>query len=361
MIAGIVVLLLALGPFVLALWNLTLFRTPAPASRREPISVIIPARNEEANIAAACACVLASEGAEIDLIVVDDHSTDATPAILRTIGDARLRVLVPPPLPPGWTGKQHACASGAAAARHDLLLFVDADVRLGADALSRVIGFMQREAVGLGSGFPRELCSGLADGLLLPLIHFLLLGFLPIVCMRRLVSPALGAGCGQLIAARRDAYQRAGGHAAVRHSMHDGLTLPRAFRAAGVQTGIFDASRFARCQMYGSTAALLEGLLKNATEGMAKPLALPVWTILLGAGQVAPVIIAAVSPTWPALLAVAMTIGLRLILALRFRAPAWSALLHPAGVAALLAVQWVALIRQRRGRPATWRGRAYAP
>lgn len=361
MIGGLVVLLLAGVPFGLALWNLALFRTPPRALVRERVSVIIPARNEEANIAAACVCVLASKDVDVELVVVDDHSTDATAAILRTIADPRLRVVAPPPLPLGWTGKQHACASGAAAAAHDLLLFIDADVRLGSDALSRIAGFMQCHPVGLGSGFPRELCNGLADGLLLPLIHFLLLGFLPIALMRRSLAPALGAGCGQLIAARRDAYRRAGGHGAIRHSMHDGITLPRAFRAAGIQTGIFDASRFARCQMYGSTPALFEGLLKNATEGMAKPIALPVWSVILGLGQVAPAVVALCTPVWPAFLALALTIGLRLILALRFRAPLWSAILHPAGVAVLLAVQWIALIRQRRGRPATWRGRAYAP
>jgi hypothetical protein len=281
--------------------------------------------------------------------------------VLAAIRDPRLVVAQTPPLPPGWTGKQHACAAGAARARHELILFVDADVRLAPDALSRIAGYMQREDVGLASGFPRELCGGFADALLLPLIHFLLLGFLPIFAMRRLISSALGAGCGQMIVVRRQAYLRAGGHGAVRHSMHDGIMLPRAFRAAGIMTGIFDASRFASCRMYADRASLIEGLLKNATEGMARPLALPVWTGLLGLGQVLPVLILITAPSWPAALALALGLGTRLVLAARFGAPGWSALLHPLGVTALLALQWVALARQARGRPATWRGRAYAP
>ena len=220
---------------------------------------------------------------------------------------------------------------------------------------------MQREAVGLGSGFPREIAGGVADGLLLPLIHFLLLGFLPIAAMRRSISPALGAGCGQLIAVRREAYRQAGGHAAVARSMHDGIMLPRAFRRAAIMTGIFDASRIASCQMYGSTGALIEGLLKNATEGMAKPVALPVWTVLLGWGQVLPLPLMLFSPDWLAALALALGIGTRLVMAVRFGAPAWSAILHPVGVAAFLVIQWIALVRQIGGRPATWRGRAYVP
>lgn len=352
-------LFLAVGPAVLALANLATFARPVRAAGRTAISVVIPVRNEEDNIAAAVGCVLASPHADVDLVVMDDHSTDGTRAVLAGIEDKRLRVCDVPALPPGWTGKQHACAAGARLARHELVVFIDADLRLAPDALARIAGFMQREDVGLASGFPREVTTGLADGMLLPLIHFLLLGFLPIPAMRRSSSPALGAGCGQMIAVQRGAYVRAGGHAAVPATMHDGLMLPRAFRRAGIMTGIFDASSFASCRMYGSGGALLEGLLKNATEGMAKPIALPVWTVLLGGGQVLPVLLVFLAPGWPAGIALLLGIGTRLILAVRFGSPVWSAFLHPFGVAALLAVQWTALIRQWRGRPMTWRGRAY--
>ena len=92
---------------------------------------------------------------------------------------------------------------------------------------------------------------------------------------------------------------------------------------------------------------------------MAKPLALPVWTALLGFGHLLPLALVLLSPSplaWAALLLGLVT---RLVLALRFRAPLWSALLHPAGVALLLAIQWVALLRQAVGSSTTWRGRSY--
>ena len=195
--------------------------------------MLIPARNEEANIAAACAAVLANEGVELELIVLDDASTDRTPEILRGIADPRLRVAAAPPLPPGWSGKQHACHVLGGLARHELMVFVDADVRLAPDALARMAGFMQRNRVGLASGFPAQVTLTWSEQLFLPLIHFLLIGFLPMAAMRRSLSPGLGAGCGQLFIARRAAYLRAGGHAAIRASLHDGLTLPRAFRRVG--------------------------------------------------------------------------------------------------------------------------------
>ena len=354
-----IALFLAAGPAVLALVNLCLYRVPAPAAARPAVSVLIPARNEEANIGPATAAILASEGVELELIVLDDASTDRTRAILEAIPDPRLTVAAAPALPPGWSGKQHACAALAKLAQHELMVFVDADVRLAPDALVRMAGFMERHQVGLASGFPRQVTRTWSEQLLIPLIHFLLLGFLPMAAMMRSASPGLGAGCGQLFIARRDAYEAAGGHGAIRTSLHDGIKLPRAFRRAGSLTGLFDASPFATCRMYATAAQVWEGLTKNATEGMARPGPLPVWTVILAGGQVVPLPLLVWEPSWPAGLALACGVGLRLVLAVRFRQPWLSAVLHPFGVVALLVVQWSALIRAARGRPATWRGRAY--
>ncbi|WP_158747214.1 glycosyltransferase family 2 protein [Acidisphaera sp. L21] len=356
---GIVTLVLAFGPFVLTLLNLHELATPAPTTLPHKISVLIPARNEEANIGPAIAAILSNTGVEIELVVLNDGSTDRTADILREIPDPRLRVISGPALPAGWSGKQHACAILGRAAQHDLLVFVDADVRLAPESLSRMAGFMDRNPVGLASGFPQQAVHTWSEQLLLPLIHFLLVGFLPMPMMRRSPSVALGAGCGQLFIARRAAYDRAGGHGAIRASLHDGLTLPRAFRRAGEMTGLFDATSFATCRMYSSAAELWSGLGKNATEGMAKPVALLAWTALLVGGQILPAILMLAAPSSPAMLALVMGIGMRLLLAARFRQPVLSALVHPVGVAGLLVVQWAALLRMLRGRPATWRGRAY--
>lgn len=347
---------LAALPLCLAIDNLRRLRKPLPAQGSPGISVLIPARNEAANIGAATACVLASQGVNIELCVLDDGSIDATGSILAAIADPRLRVLSGEALPAGWSGKQYACARLAEAARHDLLVFVDADVRLAPDALSRMAGFMQRNDVGLASGFPRQVTIGWAEWLLLPLIHFLVIGYLPIGMMQRDPAAKFGVGCGQLFIARAASYRLAGGHAAIRASLHDGVTLPRAFRHAGIMTGLFDATDLAVCRMYDSTRGVWEGLTKNATEGMAKPAALPVWTLLLAGGHILPFLLL---PAPLALAGCACAWIFRAILAVRFRQPWISAMLHPIGVTALLALQYAALLRAATGVKATWRGRAY--
>ncbi len=355
-------LALAALPLSLLLVNLVVYRRPPRSRGRPQVSVLIPARDEEGNIGDAVRSVLASEGVALELIVLDDHSVDRTAAILGAIADARVRVALAPPLPPGWAGKQHACAALASLASHELMVFLDADVRLAPDALARMAGFMERRPqVGLASGLPHEITRGWSEVLLLPLIHFLLLCYLPIPLGMLSRAPGLGAGCGQLFVARASAYARAGGHEAIRSSRHDGLMLPRAFRRAGIATGLFDATELASCRMYASAALLWEGLTKNATEGMATPVGLPVWTVLLGLGHVLPLPLLIVAPSPAAAAALACGLASRLLLALRFRQSLIGAVLHPVSVAALLFVQWASLLRAWRGVPATWRGRSYPP
>ena len=356
---------LAALPLAIAVANLFLLRRPDPAADRPSVSVLIPARDEEANIADAVAHVLTNRDVEIELLVLDDGSTDATAAILAAIGDPRLDVLRGEGvLPPGWSGKQYACKRLAARARHDLIVFVDADVRLAPDALARLAGAMQADpSLGLASGVPLQVTRSWSERLLLPLIHLLLFGYRPIWLDRGRTMPGFAAGCGQLFIARRQAYLATGGHDAIRASLHDGLTLPRAFRRAGFATGLFDATSLASCRMYSNATDLWSGLGKNATEGMATTRALPLWTVLLGGGHVLPfLLLLRPGPrSRPAALAACCSLGLRLLLAARFRHSLRGAMLHPIGVAALLARQWSALAAARAGRPTQWRGRTYQP
>lgn len=355
---------LSMSPAVMIAWNMTLFRRPprhAPAGLG--VSVIVPARDEAANIGDCLAALRASPGEAIEILVVDDHSTDATPAIVaaHAAEDPRVRLVTPPPLPPGWAGKPHACLAGARAANRDTLLFIDADVRLAPGAVQRLGGELARQQVALASGFPRELTGTLGEALLVPLIHLLLLGYLPFALMRTRREEGFGAGCGQIMVADAAVYHAVGGHGAVRRTWHDGVTFPRAFRARGYMTGLFDATLDAQCRMYVGLPATWHGFAKNAREGLAKPAALPVWTVLLAGGWVLPWLAAALPGgggfatafLWCGL---AASLLARVALGLRFRQGLAAVLLTPFGIVAMLALQWAALLGAA-GRSGNWRGR----
>ena len=355
----------------------------SPESSTLPaVSILIPARNEAHGIAAAVRSALSSRNVAFEVIVMDDQSTDSTAAIVADVArhDSRVRLGRSDPLPPGWNGKQHACWQLANAARYPVLCFVDADVRLEPDCIARMATLLVEDGNSLVSGFPQQVTGTFLEWLLLPLIHFVLLGFLPLSRMRRSPDPALAAGCGQFLMANARDYFHCGGHSGIQLTMHDGLRLPRLFREHGLRTDLADLTHLAQCRMYTSAAQVWSGLAKNATEGIAAPARILPISLLLLMGQVWPFFFLPsalfavgvaiffpylVSWTHPAdailLFAAAALAWLpRWLAAVRFRQDFRSALLHPFGIVVLLAIQWYSLTRQYLGSPVRWKDRAYA-
>jgi hypothetical protein len=377
-------------PAAMFVANLKLYREPPVAASGLPaVSVLIPARNEAAGIGDAVRAILATRGVEFEVVVMDDSSTDGTGEIVRALAaeDPRVRLEQAPRLPAGWNGKQHACWALAHTARYPLLCFVDADVRLAPDCVARMASFLEESESSLVSGFPRQVTVTFLEWLLLPLIHFVLLGFLPVARMRASSDPAFAAGCGQFFLARAEDYFASGGHSALKLTMHDGLLLPKRFREAGFRTDLADLTELASCRMYSSAGQVWSGLAKNATEGLAAPKRIVPVTVLLLLGQVLPAFallwfltlsmvalaftafagVGIFGVRWVPLLAFgllafvtpALAFVPRILGARRFRQDWRGAALHPLGIALLLSVQWYALIRKLRGGKVSWRDRAY--
>ncbi len=382
-------LLCSVVPGLLFLSNLRRFRAPRIGKRtEESVAVLIPARNEEDNIGPCLESVLASRDLNLEVWVCDDGSTDRTAQVVQGFAerDARVQLVQCGPLLKGWNGKQHACWKLARSGIHaDRMLFLDADVRLHPWTIARCVATQKKRKVALLTGFPRQRFSGFLDALLLPLIHFVLLSYLPMRGLQKTTDARYSAGCGQFMLVDRGAYFASGGHAAIRKTRHDGLQLPKVFREHGFHTDIVDLTKLAEVRMYDSAQATWDGLAKNATEGMAAKDRIWIFTALLGFGQVLPALLVLTAWAWlpvvwdgvalkdlstwtpeallvPLAVAVAMFFSLlpRLTGVGKFREPFWSALLHPTGVAVLLALQWSAYIGKGKKKPVVWRQRSYA-
>jgi glycosyltransferase involved in cell wall biosynthesis len=354
---------------VLFVINLFFYRQPPKLIENVSlpgVSVIIPARNEQDSIAAAVANVLASSRVDLECLVLDDSSSDRTAAIVQQLAanDPRLRLVSVPQLPVGWNGKQHACWHGAQQSMYPTLLFLDADVRVAPDAIARMDLFLASSHSSLVSGIPRQITRTWMEKLLLPLINFLLLCYLPLPGLRFTRASAFAAGCGQFLMVKRDAYFHAGGHTSIPLTMHDGLMLPRLLRRHGFHTALADLTSLASCRMYHNAREVWFGLAKNATEGIATPANILPFTFLLLFGQVFPVFLLFAAHSTPlritALVAIALSYLPRLIGTLLFRQSWLGAILHPLGVALLLALQWWAFARKIAGTPAIWKHRAYS-
>src|SRR5689334_1431947 len=242
--------------------NALLLRRPGSVDQpvTRTVAVLLPVRDEAARVEPCLRALLAQRGVpNLEILVLDDGSSDGTANIIRAVGGVRL--LTGDPLPPGWLGKPHACHQLAAATDAEILIFVDADVVLTPDAVTRAVAGLA--GFDLLTPYPRIVATGLGQRLVQPLLQWSWLAFLPLRAMERSRRPSLAAAGGQFLVVRRAAYLAAGGHAGVRSSVLEDVELARAVKRAGGRIALADGSPVATCRMYDSWPQLVEGYTKS--------------------------------------------------------------------------------------------------
>ena len=336
-------------------------RTRAPVLER--VAVLLPLRDEAARVTPCLRALLDQRDVpDLDIVVLDDGSTDGTADVVRTVAGDRVRLLTGAALPPGWLGKPHACHQLAAAAPDaTALVFVDADVVLEPGAVAAGVGLLRAAGVQLLSPYPRIVGAG---RLVQPLLQWSWLTFLPLRAMERSTRPSLAAAGGQLLVVDRAGYDAAGGHAAVRDDVLEDIGLARAVKRAGGRIALADGSRLAECRMYTSWRELTDGYTKSLWASFGSPAGAAAVVVLLllvyAVPPVAAVGFAAVGagvPAFGALVAYTMGVAGRVVSARATGGRAWpDALAHPLSVVlfAWLVARSFVLRRQRR---LSWRGR----
>lgn len=334
------------------------------------VSLLVPARDEAANIAACARSLLAQAYPRLEVLVLDDRSEDDTRAILERERerDDRLLVLAGEEPPPGWTGKNWACHQLSLAARGDVLLFADADtVFVDPDAVGAVVDGLEAGRADLLSGLPKQVVGTVGEALLVPLFYWAFLSFTPLAVGLVWRRPAFTRAVGQLMAFRRDAYHAIGGHAAVRGSVVDDLALARRVAHADLRCRLLDATSLVHCRMYRGGREAFAGFGKNllGAFGYAVLSYAFVWGWLAYV-HVAPiarlalhVALPARTEPVPALLAASVMLALVhwVFTYARLKLPTWPAWLYPVTMLAFVAVALRSLVDGVLRR-ASWKGRA---
>ena len=334
--------------------NARLLRVPTATRTDVRVSVLLPVRDEAARVGPCVRALLAQRGVDLEIVVLDDGSCDGTADVVREVaqGDPRLRLLTGRPLPRGWLGKPHACAqlAEAAARTSDVLVFVDADVTLAPHAVAATVALLDERGLDLLSPYPRQEAPG-ATRLVQPLLQWSWLTFLPLRLAERSRRPSLSAANGQLLAVRRSAYDRIGGHAAVHDEVVEDVALLRALKAGGGTGGVCDGTALARTRMYDSWPELVDGYSKSLWT-----LPLPAVALLLALYVAPPV--AALRGSRAGALGYAAGVAGRVVAARRTGSPALpDALAHPLSVLVLAVLTARSRSARRRGG-LTWKGRA---
>ncbi|MDZ4865203.1 MAG: glycosyltransferase family 2 protein [Gemmatimonadota bacterium] len=233
------------------------------------VSVIVPARNEAASITTVITSVLATSYRNVELIVVDDRSTDATAALVRDLasGDARLRLISGSELPPGWYGKPWACHQGALDATGEILLFTDADTRHAPALLGHAVSTLRATGADLLTIAPEQQCLSFWERTVMPQVWLLLgLRYHPdTVNHARHASEVIANG--QFIMIPRATYEAMGTHAAVRREVAEDLALAQHYWSAGRRLHFAFAERLMTTRMYSNLPEIIEGWSKNIYLG----------------------------------------------------------------------------------------------
>lgn len=237
-----------------------------PPERAVLVSVIVPARNEAHNIEACVRSILGSSWPSIEVIVVNDSSSDETGAIAAAIArmDTRLHVLDAPPLPDGWMGKQWACHTGAAAARGDFLLFTDADTRYTPELVTRAVNALRARAADLLSVGGAQLMETFWERLLQPHIFWILAArYGSPDTMSRSTNPINKIANGQFMLVTRSAYAAEGGHAAVRQHVAEDLRIAQEWTRHGRSVQLVMTTDKFATRMYRGLGEVARGWGKN--------------------------------------------------------------------------------------------------
>jgi len=354
--------------------NLRMLRHAAPRGKGvlAPglVSVLVPARNEARNIRRCVQSLLVQDYPLLEVLVLDDSSTDATANIVAEMAqeDPRLRLVRGRTLPQGWMGKNYACHQLSQLARGEWFLFVDADTRHRPNALTWAIEAMQQNQADLLSLVPHTVTHTLGEELLLPIIPFGLIGCFPLALSMYVRLPWLTAALGTFMLFRRETYERISGHQGVSSEIAEDMALARRVRRAGGRVVLVNGSEQVDVHFYHGFRESWRGLTKSvfaALEYRLVPTLLMIglhgflflWPVILClsgllTGQMG-------DPAQQlALLTILVNGGLWYTLAVRFHLPRRTALLYPATIALTILIIFDS-IRRAAFSGIGWKERVY--
>jgi chlorobactene glucosyltransferase len=373
--------------------HLDIVVTPAPPPADPPlVSVCVPARNEERNIRRCVEAILAQDYPNLEAIVVDDRSSDATSGILRQLvsislraaqgtrpasaQNDKLKVINGSDLSPGWAGKPHALYQAAAAARGEWLCFVDADTFLAPNAISSVYAKARETEADLFTAMTRQILGSFWEKVVMPLVMTALsVGFSP----RKVNDPQRrdAIANGQFIFIKRVVYDAIGGHESVKDQIVEDKAISEQVKWSGYRLVVADGSHVVGTRMYTSLAEMWAGWTKNiylglrdrpsmlllgafgATLALIAALFLPIWPLLgilwyfNGGGWMGIGVVMKSLLVWGALLyaraGVARGMGIS----------AWYAWTTPLGAGIFAAMMLVSAWKVLSGEGVSWKGRNY--
>ena len=322
------------------------------------VSILIPARNEEADIQQLLHSISIQNYQNYEVIILDDNSTDRTSQVCQDFCDQhkRFKLLPGAPLPKGWLGKNFACFQLAKAAHGKYLIFLDADETISDGLINNSIHRMKLNQLSLLSLFTDQIMLTWGERLVVPLMHFVLLNLLPLRLVRLSKNSSFSAASGQFMMFDGEHYKQNQWHEQVKHQVVEDVEIMKLIKGFGYNGEALLANGFINCRMYKSFSEAVDGFSKNFLAGFNNNVfGLFLYLLLVVMGPVA--IAFFLSPDL-ALFALSLIVLSRVMISLSARQSVWqNVLLHPLQLLCMVFISVIA-VKKHFTKTIVWKGRA---
>ena len=335
--------------------NFFQIRTPKQISElSETVAVVVPMRNEAENIEGVVATLSAQAG-PFHFYLLDDNSEDLTFDLLHrfTAGDSRFTVIKGAPLADGWIGKTWALQQLYEASNEEILVSIDADVRLTNDAINKSVTLLRTTQLDFVSPYPRQIARTFGERLIQPLLQWSWLTTVPLRFAEGSGQKSMAVANGQFFVVRRSALNSVGGYQSVKHAVIDDVFLARALMASGSSGTVINGSDIAETRMYSSWSEIEAGYGKSLNKAFGSLLGAISVIAFLFATSIAPLILGLLGDPY-GWLGFAAIVGTRVLSAIKSHGRVLDSVLHPISIAALIyLIVYSYLVR----KTVMWKGR----
>jgi cellulose synthase/poly-beta-1,6-N-acetylglucosamine synthase-like glycosyltransferase len=335
--------------------NFVQIRTPRTTSQLvDSVGVVVPMRNEAENVEGIVTTLSAQDGS-FHYYLLDDNSEDSTYELLQklTASDSRFTVIKGAPLADGWIGKTWALQQLYEASSEDVLVSIDADVRLTNDAINKAVTVLHGARLDFVSPYPRQIAQKFAERLIQPLLQWSWLTTVPLRYAENSGRTSMAVANGQFFVVRRSALDSIGGYQSVKHSVIDDVFLARDLISSGSSGTVINGSDIAETRMYASWKEIKAGYGKSLSRAFGSIVGAVVVATFLFATSIGTLIVG-LSGNPYGWLGFAAMVGTRVLSAVKSRGNVLDSVLHPISIAALIyLIVYSYLVR----KTVMWKGR----
>lgn len=353
--------------------NIRKFSLPEYILKNPPlVSVLIPARNEAENIHRCLSSLSKQDYPNLEIIVLDDNSTDRTSEVVQkfAVKDSRISLVNGAPLKKGWLGKCFACHQLAKQAKGDYFVFTDADTLHFGSTISKAFAALINNKLDALSIYPNQITVTFHERMTVPFINFAILSFMPLVLVKKAKSAFFSTGIGQFFLFKREVYEKFGGHESVKGEILEDVHISKQVKKFGYKIMVFDGSNNIFCRMYHNFDEVIKGFSKFIFaafdyNGFMEMIAMSFFSIIF----MVPFLLLPMGVfifSWSGrvitfnIIQICIILVIKIILSMRFRNRILDVLLTPVSVAYMVLIAGNSYFQAKLGKGIYWKGRTYS-